>query len=52
VTDAAKRAKPGTDAEAGELLAAEQKGRTKAKGEDPTVPGANAKTKAKVGRRV
>jgi hypothetical protein len=50
VTDAAQRAKPTTDAEAGELLAAEQKGRKKAKGEDPTVPGANARTKAKVGR--
>mgnify|MGYP003430269777 FL=1 len=52
VNDAAKRAKPGTDAEAGELLDAEQKGRRPAKGEDPTVPGANARTKTKVGRSV
>ncbi len=52
VIDAAKRAEPATDAEADELLAAEQKGRMKAKGEDPTVSGANARTKAKVGRRV
>jgi hypothetical protein len=51
VHDAAKRAKPATDAEAGEMLAAEQKGRTKAKGEDPTVPGPNARTKIKLGRR-
>jgi hypothetical protein len=51
VADAAQRAKPATDAEAGDLLAAEQQGRKKAKGEDPTVPGANAKSRVKVGRR-
>jgi hypothetical protein len=52
VNEAAKGAEPATDDEANELLDAEQKGRTKAKGEDPTVPGANARTKIKVGRRV
>jgi hypothetical protein len=52
VSDAAKRAEPSTDAEAEELLDAEQQGRKKAKGEDPTVPGANAKSRIKVGRRV
>jgi hypothetical protein len=52
VNDAAKKAKPATDAEAGELLDAEQQGRKKAKGEDPTVPGANTRTRIKVGRRV
>ncbi len=51
VTDAARRAKPATDAEASDLLAAEQQGRKKAKGEDPTVPGANAKSRVKTGRR-
>lgn len=52
VADAAKRAKPETDAQAEELLDAEQQGLKKAKGEDPTVPGANAKSVIKVGRRV
>ena len=52
MADAAKRSKPETDAEADELLDAEQQGRKKAKGEDPTVPGANAKSRIKVGRRV
>jgi hypothetical protein len=51
VADAAKRARPKTDTEADDLLAAEQQGRKKAKGEDPTVPGANAKSRVKVGRR-
>jgi hypothetical protein len=52
VTDAAERAEPATDAEARELLDAEQTGLKKTKGEDPTVPGANARTKTKVGRQV
>jgi hypothetical protein len=50
VAGAAKRAKPLTDDEADEMQDAEAQGRQKAKGEDPTVPGANAKSK--VGRRV
>jgi hypothetical protein len=52
VPEAAKRAEPETNAEADDLRAAEDKGRKQAKGEDPTVPGANARTKIKVGRRV
>lgn len=52
VAAGAKRAKPKTQAEAEDLLDAEQQGLKKAKGEDPTVPGANARTKIKVGRRV
>jgi hypothetical protein len=54
VNDAARRAAPRSDQEASELLQAEQAGRRKAKGEDPTVPGANAqpKTKSKVRRSV
>ena len=51
VADSARRAKPETDVEADGLLDAEQQGRKKAKGEDPTVPGANAKSRIKVGRR-
>lgn len=52
VPDAARRAAPRSDEEADDLLQAEQTGRRKAKGEDPTVPGANekAKTKSKIGR--
>lgn len=52
VAGGAKRAKPETQAEADAMLDAEQQGLKKAKGEDPTVPGANARNKAKVGRRV
>ena len=52
VPEAAKKAKPETDLEADEMLDAEQQGRNKAKGEDPTVPGANTKSRIKVGRRV
>jgi hypothetical protein len=48
VSDAARRAAPRSDQEASELLQAEQTGRRKAKGEDPTVPGANAQTKTKL----
>ena len=51
VADSARRAKPETDVEADQLLDAEQQGRKKAKGEDPTVPDANAKSRIKVGRR-
>ena len=51
VADAAEQAKPTTDAEASDLLAAEQQGREKAKGEDPTVPGANANSNAEADRR-
>jgi hypothetical protein len=53
VDAAAKRAAPETEEEAEGLLEAEEQGRKKAKGEDPTVPGANAKTqpKSKTGRR-
>lgn len=51
VANAAKRAKPQDDVEAADLQDAEQQGRKKAKGEDPTVPGANAKSRIKVGRR-
>jgi hypothetical protein len=52
VEGGAKRAKPQTEDEAAEMLDAEAQGRKKAKGEDPTVPGANAKDKAKAVRRV
>ena len=52
VNEAARRAAPGSDKEADEMKQAEQKGRVKAKGEDPTVPGANAKTTSKVRRGV
>jgi hypothetical protein len=52
VDSGAKRAKPQTEEEAAEMLDAEAQGRKKAKGEDPTVPGANAKDKSKLGRRV
>jgi hypothetical protein len=45
VNDAARRAAPRSNQEANELLQAEQTGRRKAKAEDPTVPGANAKAK-------
>lgn len=41
VDAAAKAAKPGNDAEAADMARAEAAGRAKAKGEDPTVPGAN-----------
>lgn len=52
VAGGAQRAEPQSDDEADEMLDAEEQGRQKAKGEDPTVPGANAKDKSKVGRRV
>lgn len=52
VADGAKRAEPDDQAQAEDLLEAEEQGRRQAKGEDPTVPGANAKKKTKVGRRV
>jgi hypothetical protein len=52
VADAARRAKPETDEEADDMQDAEQQGRKKARGDDPTVPGANAKSRIKVGRRV
>ena len=52
VAEGARRAKPETDDEADEMLDAEQQGRQKAKGENPTLPGANEKKKPKVGRRV
>jgi hypothetical protein len=51
VAEAARRAKPATDVEANDMKVAEQQGRNKAKGEDPTVPGANAKSRIKVGGR-
>jgi hypothetical protein len=50
VEEAAQKAEPSTDKEADELLDAEQQGREKARGEDPTVPGANVKSQ--VGRSV
>lgn len=40
--DAARRAAPQDEDEAAALKRAEDKGRSRAKGEDPTVPGANA----------
>lgn len=43
VDDAARGAAPRDDDEAEDLLEAEQAGRDKARGEDPTVPGANAR---------
>lgn len=49
VADGARRAKPENDAQAKEMLEAEAQGRQKAKGEDPTVPGANARKKPKTG---
>lgn len=41
VADAAKRAAPQSEREARELKRAEEQGKSHAKGEDPTVPGAN-----------
>lgn len=41
VADAAKRAAPQSEQEARELKRAEEQGKSHAKGEDPTVPGAN-----------
>jgi hypothetical protein len=43
VDDAARQAQPRDDEQADEMLDAERIGRDKAKGEDPTVPGANAR---------
>jgi hypothetical protein len=43
VPQAADDAAPQSPAEADELRRAEEEGRSHAKGEDPTVPGANAK---------
>jgi hypothetical protein len=43
VADSARHARPETDQQAQEMLDAEEQGRRKAKGEDPTVPGANAR---------
>jgi hypothetical protein len=43
VTDAAAQAAPRSSEEAAQLEQAEQAGRARAKDEDPTVPGANAK---------
>lgn len=51
VTDAAKRAAPQGRKEAEELERAEQAGRKHAKGEDPTVPGANSKAPGSAGRK-
>jgi hypothetical protein len=45
VNEAARDAAPQTRQEADDMLDAEQTGRDKAKGEDPTVPGANARIK-------
>jgi hypothetical protein len=47
VPQAARDAAPDSAAEAAELRRAEQAGRSHAKGEDPTVPGANATPKSK-----
>ena len=47
VRKAADEAAPGNAAEAAELECAEKVGRSHAKGEDPTVPGANAKANAR-----
>jgi hypothetical protein len=52
VNEGAQSAEPATDDEARELLDAEQEGLKKTKGEDPTVTGANARAKTKVGRQV
>ena len=52
VAKAAKEAAPGNAAEASELERAEQVGRSHAKGEDPTVPGANAAAKANAPTKV
>ncbi len=41
VDDAAKRAAPQSEQEAEEMKRAEKEGKSHAKGEDPTVPGAN-----------
>lgn len=41
VDEAARRAAPKDEAEARELKRAEEAGKSHAKGEDPTVPGAN-----------
>ncbi len=41
VEQAAERAKPTSDQEAREMKQAEDEGKSHAKGEDPTVPGAN-----------
>lgn len=45
--EAARQAAPRDAREAAELERAEQAGRSRAKGEDPTVPGANAQHRAK-----
>lgn len=47
VDEAARKAAPQSEEQARELERAEQKGRSHAKDEDPTVPGANASDDAR-----
>ncbi|WP_418315999.1 hypothetical protein [Piscinibacter sakaiensis] len=46
VDEAAKKAAPESEQQKRELEQAEEKGRSHAKGEDPTVPGANASNRS------